>query len=264
MDCAQAAQCMSLCRSWHETQWHTCCSIYSDTEELNWHYILYNIIYFQYASLTRKCGERQWHIPTLPPPPHSTVTDSLTNGRKFSGSVPVSVQGLQQLKWWQHGLFINSYNSLTIGLTHARSSAVTDKPPDATALWWISAIYRADFTTCRGQLLTPYWPDFPTFTYSSPIWRPQWGEFPWAIRFIFDMGKLEWMGDSLVKVAWWSTRSFGHNTSTWQTHNHFRDRQPRRLSNAVASGVKNPVMFLQHLPLPLSSWLPLYVWRIRN
>jgi len=33
-------------------------------------------------------------------------------------------------------------------------------------------------------------------------------------------GKLEWLGYNLVKVAWWSTQSFGHNTSTWQTDSH--------------------------------------------
>jgi len=31
-------------------------------------------------------------------------------------------------------------------------------------------------------------------------------------------GKLEWLGDNLVKVALWSAHSFGHNTWTWQTH----------------------------------------------
>jgi len=46
-----------------------------------------------------------------------------------------------------------------------------------------------------------------------------------AIEFIFGTGKLEWPCYNLVKVAWWSTQSFGHNTSTWQTH-----RQPRRHS----------------------------------
>jgi len=75
------------------------------------------------------------------------------------------------------------------------------------ALWWMTVIY---------------WPDFPTFTYPSPIWRPQWGRSPRAIGFIFSTEKLEWLGYNLVKVAWWSTLSYGHNTSTWQTH-----RQPR-------------------------------------
>jgi len=36
-----------------------------------------------------------------------------------------------------------------------RSSAIADKPSDA-ALWWMTAIY---------------WPDYPTFTCSSLIWR---------------------------------------------------------------------------------------------
>jgi len=39
--------------------------------------------------------------------------------------------------------------------------------------------------------------------------------------------KLEWLGYKHVKVAWWSTQVFGHNTLTWQTL-----RQPRRLSNS--------------------------------
>jgi len=30
-------------------------------------------------------------------------------------------------------------------------------------------------------------------------------------------GKTRMAGYNLVKVAWWSTQSFGHNTSTWQT-----------------------------------------------
>jgi len=33
-----------------------------------------------------------------------------------------------------------------------------------------------------------------------------------AIGLVFGMGKPEWLGYSLVKVAWWSTQSFGH---TW-------------------------------------------------
>jgi len=41
-----------------------------------------------------------------------------------------------------------------------------------------------------------------------------------AIAFICGTGKLEWLGYNLVKVARWSTQSFGHNTSTWQTHIH--------------------------------------------
>jgi len=36
-------------------------------------------------------------------------------------------------------------------------------------------------------------------------------------EFYFARGKLEWLEYNLVKVAWWSTRLFGHSTSTWQT-----------------------------------------------
>jgi len=39
-----------------------------------------------------------------------------------------------------------------------------------------------------------------------------------SIPYISGTGKLEWLGYNLVKVARWSTQSFGHNTSTWQTH----------------------------------------------
>jgi len=41
---------------------------------------------------------------------------------------------------------------------------------------------------------------------------------PQAIGFVFGLGKLEWLGYNLVKVACWSTQLFGHNTSTWQTN----------------------------------------------
>jgi len=77
-----------------------------------------------------------------------------------------------------------------------------------------------------------YWPDFPTFTYPSPIWRHQRRGSPRAIGFIFRTEKLEWLGYNLVKVAWWSTQSFEHNTSTWQTH-----RQPRRYSKCRADAL---------------------------
>jgi len=85
------------------------------------------------------------------------------------------------------------------------------------------------------RMTAVYWPDFPIFTYPSRIWRPQWGESLRTIEFIFGMGKLEWLGYNLVKVARWSTQSLWHNTSTWQTQ-----RQPRRLTrchaNVLASG----------------------------
>jgi len=72
------------------------------------------------------------------------------------------------------------------------------------ALWWMTAIY---------------WQDFPTFTYPSAIWLPQWGDF------------LELSGSYLVcekngwATIWWShvmiTLSLGHNTSMWQTERQF-------------------------------------------
>jgi len=31
---------------------------------------------------------------------------------------------------------------------------------------------------------------------------------------VWELGKLEWLGYNLVKFAWWSTQSFGHNTHT--------------------------------------------------
>jgi len=48
-------------------------------------------------------------------------------------------------------------------------------------------------------------------------WRHSWRGFSRTIGFVFGVGKLEWLGYNLVKIAWWSTQSFGHNTSTWQT-----------------------------------------------
>jgi len=63
---------------------------------------------------------------------------------------------------------------------------------------------------------------FPTL---CTIRRPKWGRSPRVIGWIFGTKKPEWLGYNLVKVARWSTQSFGHNTSTWRTH-----RQPRRHS----------------------------------
>jgi len=39
-----------------------------------------------------------------------------------------------------------------------------------------------------------YWPNFPTFTYPSPIWRPQWKGCPRAIGFIFGTTKTRMAG----------------------------------------------------------------------
>jgi len=71
-----------------------------------------------------------------------------------------------------------------------------------------------------------YWPDFLTFTYPSPIWRPQWRRSPWAVRFIFFVGKLEWLGYNLVTVA--------QCLST----NRLTDRQPSRHSKCRANALR--------------------------
>jgi len=83
-----------------------------------------------------------------------------------------------------------------------------------------------------------YWPNFPTFTYPSPIWRPRWEGFPQAIGFICGMGKLEWLRYNLVKVAWRSTQSLGHNTSTRQIERQ-TDTSPKQTpGQRTASGDK--------------------------
>jgi len=68
--------------------------------------------------------------------------------------------------------------------------------------------------------------------WNDVIWQivPQATELSWAEVHILS-GKTRMVGLRrmliLVKVARWSTQSFGHNTSTWQTHTHIH-RQPRR------------------------------------
>jgi len=121
-------------------------------------------------------------------------------------------------------------------VTITRSSAVADMRRERLCISYslhcvpLITIDWLDFLTqpfTRGQLLTAYW----------QYWRPQWGGFPRAIGFLIVMEKLEWLGYNLMKVAWWLTQSFGHSTSTWQTH-----RQPRHHSKCLAntlSGGKN-------------------------
>jgi len=83
-------------------------------------------------------------------------------------------------------------------------------------LWWITAIY---------------WPDFATFTYPSPIWRHQYEEDSLELSGSYLVWKkLEWLGYNLMKVAWWSTQSFGwaqymyinltDRQTDWQTDSH--------------------------------------------
>jgi len=106
-----------------------------------------------------------------------------------------------------------------------RNSAVTAKPPNACCISyyvlpsgevkWRSSFY---FTSPEGNTDAHGIQSIAYLRHS--VWRPQWGESPRAIGFIFGVGKLEWLGYNLVKVAWWSTQSFGHSTSTWQSLNH--------------------------------------------
>jgi len=63
------------------------------------------------------------------------------------------------------------------------------------------------------------WPNFPTLPTTFPFDAFNEGDF----LGLSGSYLVEWLGYNLVKFAWWSTQSFGHSTSTWQTH-----RQPRR------------------------------------
>jgi len=103
-----------------------------------------------------------------------------------------------------------SYRWQTARRLCTRQSAAFHAVLSRATFWWMTAIY---------------WPDLPTSTHLSLIRLSRWGGSHRAIGFIFDMEKLDWLGYNLVKIAWWSTQSFGHNTSTWQTH-----RQPSRHS----------------------------------
>jgi len=114
--------------------------------------------------------------------------------------------------------------------------------------------YRSQ-TVRRCSLTAINWSDLSTFTLFSSTLRPRWGRCPRAIRFMFGMGKLEWLGYNLVKVAWWSTQSFGHNTSTWQTHT---DRQTDRHRH-VAMANAAPTHYIGRQKRPKSPHCA--VWR---
>jgi len=129
----------------------------------------------------------------------TTVVAARRVARTLSGVSLWAVITLQTLRW-RIGVESRACNKISLTLNATRSTAFHAVLSRA-ALWWITAIY---------------WPDFPTFTYHSPIWRPQWGGSPRDIGFIFGMGKLEWLDYNLVKVTWWSIQLFGHSTSTWQ------------------------------------------------
>jgi len=107
-----------------------------------------------------------------------------------------------------------------------RSSAVSGMSPER-----LRTLYSQHCVT----LVAIYWPYFLIHRHSpegsswqhidriSDIYQPNFHstpsvmEFPRAIGFVFGMGQLEWLGNNLVKITWWSTHSYGHNTSTWQT-----------------------------------------------
>jgi len=116
------------------------------------------------------------------------------------------------------GAIVPTSHSLDLPVL-TRSSAIADKPPDAT-IWWVTATY---------------WPDFPIFTYPGPICRTQWGS-PRAVGFLFGTRKLEWLCYNLVKVAWWSPQSLGYIASTWQTDRHVATVNARQ---STTSGSNN-------------------------
>jgi len=123
-------------------------------------------------------------------------------------------------------------NPLT--LNHSRANKKLNCLPDASL-----AGLCAYSTRVIAPLLTPDWPAarvpcchlvsaFTIVIFSSQNHQCRYANSHDAIREENPLElseKLEWLGYNLVKVAWWSTQSFGHNTSTWQTH-----RQPRRHS----------------------------------
>jgi len=92
-------------------------------------------------------------------------------------------------------------------------------------------------------LVAIYWPDFPTRSWQhigrifqhllTPSVIDAIRGFPRATWLMFGIGKPEWLGYNLAKVAWWLTQMFGYNTSTWQTH-----RQPRRHSNSRLNALR--------------------------
>jgi len=122
--------------------------------------------------------------------------------------------------------------------TYTTTSAIADKLADA----YTNVFARGRHATVRIM-----------YSYRIPnIWRSQWGGSPRAIGFIFDMGKLERLGYNLVKVAWWSTQSFGNNTSTWQTH-----RQPRRYSNSRPYALRQAAKIVRGF-LAVIGFMPMY------
>jgi len=83
----------------------------------------------------------------------------------------------------------------------------------------------------RGQLLTAYWPYFPTFTYRFPILRHQWRGYPRAIELIFGMRILECLGYSVV----WSQYINVTDTHTTSTYRKWIFTCTRRSSSSIWS-----------------------------
>jgi len=159
------------------------------------------------------------------------MTNGQTNTyKKYSATTPLYVDGKNSIfacttkLFWRVGLQLVKCVSINFTRNNKISCRWQTAPRLCTpmlrfpwhktlrstaALWWTTAIY---------------WLYLSTLTTLLPFDALSEGRSPQAIGFVFGMGKLEWLLASLqsVKVAWWSTQSFEHNTSTWQTNRHTR------------------------------------------
>jgi len=108
-----------------------------------------------------------------------------------------------------------------------RSSSIADKcrptPVSVIPLARWRHVYRVDwrFWTAYSQHCVPF--DALGEGIPSSYWVHIW----------YEKTRLDY---NPVKVIWWSTQLFGHNTSTWQTH-----RQPRRHSNSRPNGLRRAI-----------------------
>jgi len=82
---------------------------------------------------------------------------------------------------------------------------------------WSTTFHAMQSRVALLRMTAIYLPDCSNFACPSPIWRRQWEGSSRLIGFIYGMGKLEWLGYNLVKVAWWSTQLSRHNAPTWHT-----------------------------------------------
>jgi len=92
---------------------------------------------------------------------------------------------------------------------------------------------------CCQELPSGEWLRFigRIFSYPSLIWLSQWGEIPSSYWVHIWYGKTRMAGLQSGEVAWWSTQSFGLNTSTRQTY-----RQPRRHSKCRANAPRRAII----------------------